>query len=348
LALLLHCIEHYYQPKSNFAQIDLETLERAITLSDYYCGQMRLLQAASLSGDEFPVDGLLFKIWEKVKALGRMSTRDVCQFARRHKWHGKKITAGSALEILTTIHQAGYGVLRDKTLYFNPSGDLPPDDGGVVDHVDQTLINDQQGEPHKGSEVQGNVDHVDQKSDLDEATPTDVTNCVIPSLDVSSTVLSTYCEDQPDQQIAEKQENQGVQVVDQVPTFDQHDQQPERGEEMTEPQQDALQTPRETQVEGKPKQKPLVFDFTRSKSSTPAQLKEYPLRRFKFVGDDYLFPQKLTDSNGNRVSVTFKKGMIFKETKHNTCNPHVWSYFTVADSDYQEFMLNLTSLFEEI
>ncbi len=240
IALLIHCIEHYYQPKSSFDQISLETLERAIILSDYYCGQFRLLQAASLSQDEFPLEGLLFKVWEKVKALGKMSTRDVCHFARRYKWHGKKITAGSALEILTTISQAGFGVFQDKTLYFSQPEGLPPDDRGCVDHVDQMLIKDQQVEPHEGAAFHGNVDHVDQQSDLHEATPTDFTDGVIPSPDVSSTFLSTYCKDQHDQQIAETLTKERLQGVDQAPTFDQHDQQCGYGE-LIELQQDAPQ-----------------------------------------------------------------------------------------------------------
>jgi hypothetical protein len=217
LALLLHCIEHYYQPKSNFAQIALETLEKAITLSDYYCGQFRLLQAASFSQDEFPLEGLLFKVWEKVKALGKISTREVCQFARRHKWHGKKITAGVALEILTAIQTAGFGVLRDKTLYFNSPDNLPP--GGVdhVDHVDQMLIIDQHGKNLRDEGVEGFVDHVDQRDDQQHAA---ISNGR--TIAYESSLYSFV--DQPDQQMAKAQDSQDLEHVDQLPTFDQHDQ----------------------------------------------------------------------------------------------------------------------------
>ena len=218
LALLLHCIEHYYQPKSNFAQISLETLEKAITLSDYYCGQFRLLQAASFSQDEFPLEGLLFKVWEKVKALGKISTREVCQFARRHKWHGKKITAGVALEILTAIQTAGFGVLRGKTLYLNSPDNFPPMGLDHVDHVDQMLIIDQHGKTLIDEGVEGFVDHVAQRDDQQIAA---ISNGG--TIAEESSLYSLV--DQPDQQMAKAQDSQDLEHVDQLPTFDQHDQQ---------------------------------------------------------------------------------------------------------------------------
>jgi hypothetical protein len=268
LALLLHCIEHYYQPKSNFAQIALETLEKAITLSDYYCGQFRLLQAASFSQDEFPLEGLLFKVWEKVKALGKISTREVCQFARRHKWHGKKITAGVALEILTAIQTAGFGVLRDKTLYLTSPDNFPPGGLDHVDHVDQMLINDQHGKTLTDEGVEGFVDHVDQMLTNDQHGKTLIDEGVegfvdhvdqmlindqhgltlidegvegfvdhvdqrddqqIAAISNGGTIAdesSLYSlVDQPDQQMAKAQDSQDLEPVDQLPTFDQHDQQ---------------------------------------------------------------------------------------------------------------------------
>jgi hypothetical protein len=216
LALLLHCIEHYYQPKESFPQIGLETLERAIALSDYYCGQFRLLQASSFSQDEFPLEGLLFKVWEKVKALGKMATRDVSQFARRYKWHGKKVTAGAALEILEAIHKAGYGVLKEKTLYFT-SPDSPPTPPSGVDHVDRMLINDQQGQPKVEYGIQEFVDHVDQTpGSFFEVTPSEV------AADKES---SFFTGDQHDQQMAVTLDNQSLETVGWRSTSDQHDQQ---------------------------------------------------------------------------------------------------------------------------
>jgi hypothetical protein len=176
------------------------------------------LQAASFSQDEFPLEGLLFKVWEKVKALGKISTREVCQFARRHKWHGKKITAGVALEILTAIQTAGFGVLRDKTLYLNSPDNFPPGGLDHVDHVDQMLINDQHGKTQTDEEVEGFVDHVDQRDDQQIAA---ISNGG--TIADESSLYSLV--DQPDQQMAKAQDSQDLEPVDQLPTFDQHDQQ---------------------------------------------------------------------------------------------------------------------------
>jgi hypothetical protein len=172
------------------------------------------LQAASFSQDEFPLEGLLFKVWEKVKALGKISTREVCQFARRHKWHGKKITAGVALEILTAIQTAGFGVLRGKTLYFNSPDNLPPGGLDHVDHVDQMLINDQHGKNLRDEGFEGFVDHVDQRDDQQHAA---ISNGR--TIAEESSLYSFV--DQPDQQMAKPQDSQDLEPVDQLPTFDQ-------------------------------------------------------------------------------------------------------------------------------
>jgi hypothetical protein len=125
-ALLLHCLEHYYQPKENFYEISTETLKKAIILSDYYCGQFRLLQAISAKPDQPQLDGLLYRVWEKVRSLGKFSTRELCHFARRQKWRGEKMTAAAALDILKTIASCGFGKLKDKTLYCEESSAPPP------------------------------------------------------------------------------------------------------------------------------------------------------------------------------------------------------------------------------
>jgi hypothetical protein len=69
-ALLLHCIEHYYQPKPDFKRVSTETLKRAIALSDYYCGQFRLLQATAAKPDQPQLDGLLYRVWERCNRWG--------------------------------------------------------------------------------------------------------------------------------------------------------------------------------------------------------------------------------------------------------------------------------------
>lgn len=125
-ALLLHCIEHYYDPKPNFNVVCIGTLHKAIALSDYYCGQFRILQATSAKPDEPHLDGLLYRVWEKVKSMGKFSTRQLCHFARRQKWRGEKMTAAAALDILKVIEGCGFGVLKDKTLYFQGSPPTPP------------------------------------------------------------------------------------------------------------------------------------------------------------------------------------------------------------------------------
>ena len=139
-ALLLHCLEHYYQPKENFYVVSTETLEKAILLSNYYCGQFRLLQAISAKPDQPQLDGLLYRVWEKVQSLGKFSTRELCHFARRQKWRGEKVTGAAALDILKTIASCGFGELKKKTLHWKaedspPTPPTPPDErrgGGRV------------------------------------------------------------------------------------------------------------------------------------------------------------------------------------------------------------------------
>lgn len=119
-ALLLHCLEHYYDRKPDFYTVSVETLKKAIILSDYYCGQFRLLQAMSAKPDQPQLDGLLYRVWERVKSLGKFSTRELCHFARRQKWRGEKMTAAAALDILKTIANCGFGELKKKTLHWKP------------------------------------------------------------------------------------------------------------------------------------------------------------------------------------------------------------------------------------
>ncbi len=125
-ALLIHCLEHYYERKPDFHTVSTETLKKAIILSDYYCGQFRLLQAISAKADQPQLDGLLYRVWEKVRSLGKFSTRELCHFARRQKWRGEKMTAAAALDILKTIASCGFGKLKDKTLYCEESTAPPP------------------------------------------------------------------------------------------------------------------------------------------------------------------------------------------------------------------------------
>ena len=148
-ALLLHCIEHYYEPKANFNLVCLGTLQRAIMLSNYYCGQFRLLQATAAKPDQPQLDALLYQIWERIKSVGKCSTRDLCQFARRKKWRGEKITGAAALDILKTIANCGLGVLKDKTLYYKaPTPTLPvppapePDDLPQEELLEEELLQD--------------------------------------------------------------------------------------------------------------------------------------------------------------------------------------------------------------
>ena len=70
IAMLLHCLEYACgdrtTPISRF--IEAGTMQRAITLSRYYCGQFLLLQGHTCGEDDLPRH--LLKIWELAKRSG--------------------------------------------------------------------------------------------------------------------------------------------------------------------------------------------------------------------------------------------------------------------------------------
>jgi hypothetical protein len=157
LALLLHCIEHCYKAKPDFEVISADTMQRAIALSDYYCGQFRLLQAtAPQESAEVQLDGLMYKVFDKArKRGGKITTREAQQALRRDQ-----VKAPALVGIFAAIVATGLATLSDsgKTLVLHKNQG--------VDHVDQLLIMDQQALSTENKEFQPFVDHVDPKTRL--------------------------------------------------------------------------------------------------------------------------------------------------------------------------------------
>lgn len=108
LALVLHCIEHCFNPKEDFTKLGIGTLKRAVELASFYVAQFRLLQAAT-QDEEGQLDGVLLRVWNKAQKKGRLTVRDAQQ-AFKHQ----KLKAHELKEIFQTIAQRGYGYLEDE------------------------------------------------------------------------------------------------------------------------------------------------------------------------------------------------------------------------------------------
>jgi hypothetical protein len=130
-------------------------MRRAVALSDYYCGQFRLLQAtAPQESAEVQLDGLMYKVFDKArKRGGKITTREAQQALRRDQ-----VKAPALVGIFAAIVATGLATLSDngKTLVLHKNQG--------VDHVDQLLIMDQQAQSTGNKEFQPFVDHVDPKT----------------------------------------------------------------------------------------------------------------------------------------------------------------------------------------
>jgi hypothetical protein len=120
-AVLLHLMD-WAEGESELGTITVSQMSRAIEVSQFYCGQFRLLQACSTEGNnEQALEGLLLEIWQRCQANGSINTRQVSNSFKRRKFEGRKINAAVALELLKAINQSGLGRLDGKTLYFDQS-----------------------------------------------------------------------------------------------------------------------------------------------------------------------------------------------------------------------------------
>jgi len=216
LALILHCIEHCYKPKSDFEVISADTLQRAIALSDYYCGQFRLLQAtAPQESAEVQLDGLMYKVFDKArKRGGKITTREAQQSLRRDQ-----VKAPALVGVFAAIVATGLATLSDsgKTLVLN--------ENQGVDRVDRLLINDQQPLSVGNKEFQPFVDRVDRQTELVAEVLSTPNNVVNESLTVVELDLLNDQHDQPP--LDDEPQTQVESVIDSVDRADQHlDQQP--------------------------------------------------------------------------------------------------------------------------
>ena len=108
LALSLHIVEHCYQPKLNFFQIELETAQKASKLSDYYIGQFRLLQSKFAQSPDDGLPEFLFQILNLCLAEGSLTPRRVIDKWRRRGTHGKtgSFKTAEVKKMFETIAQA--------------------------------------------------------------------------------------------------------------------------------------------------------------------------------------------------------------------------------------------------
>ena len=107
IALILHCLEHSYLPKSNFFSLGLDTIERAIDLASFYIGQFRLMQAQFTKSPEQGLSEFLMNILSLCLEEGRINPSRVINKWRRHKGKdGKSLKSREVQEMFKTIAQS--------------------------------------------------------------------------------------------------------------------------------------------------------------------------------------------------------------------------------------------------
>ncbi|MEM1426448.1 MAG: DUF3987 domain-containing protein, partial [Cyanobacteria bacterium P01_H01_bin.130] len=110
-ALVLHCLEYACGDRPLTNDIAPETLQRAIALSDYYCGQFVLLQSNAAS-EQGKLSGDLLKIWQfAAKKGGTVSKRDVQVGFRNKNWKAANIQ-----KLFDAIVAQGLGEIVKKKL----------------------------------------------------------------------------------------------------------------------------------------------------------------------------------------------------------------------------------------
>ena len=128
-AILLHCLENLGVPEIP-SRVTVETMNKAVRLSLFYCNQFLLLQ--SKSAQQQPIEGILLDILKFAQQQGgQLTTRQLCQSRfKRLQVEGKKFSAYFAQKFLQAIADAGYGTFEQKTLNLLPL--LPFVAGGVT------------------------------------------------------------------------------------------------------------------------------------------------------------------------------------------------------------------------
>ena len=185
-ALILHCIEVACGDREMSNEVSLDTLRRAIALSDYFCGQFLLLQSSAAT-DTGKLSGDLLKVWQyAAKKGGTVSKRDIQQGFRNKKWKAaqiQKLFDAIVAQGLAKIDQKKLVILENDQ-HDQQIAETHAGKGIGVLQIDQHPINiDQQnsrkaragGTPSAPSQmpqppvvVRGsskNVDHVDQNVD---------------------------------------------------------------------------------------------------------------------------------------------------------------------------------------
>jgi len=107
IALVLHSIEHCYQPKFEFHILELESLEKAIKMADFYVGQFRLGQSLFTSSPDQGMSEFLMQILNFCLSEGELAAYQVVdKWRRKPGKNGKPIRAAEVKEMFATIAQA--------------------------------------------------------------------------------------------------------------------------------------------------------------------------------------------------------------------------------------------------
>jgi hypothetical protein len=352
LALNLHVLWELASGKAcPDEEIPLFTMEMAIKLAKFFIGQVTLIHAHS---DHEELAPHIVKLIERSKLLESVGKDGWVDTRSYQRLFNKQPKADVARSWMKEAEAMGFGRTRGTSTKLeyhwrnDSNNDYPPDSPppSELERDLSVMSVDVSGlsVPPLTSESIDNKGTQDFVSDVSGKTSS-LENVVLPQHTHNQKGVSPKPELEIDTPPLTSLTNScDVDIASESLVSATTDKTTDKLEPLTKLKQDAPQPPIDPQVEAKPKPTLRVYDFTKPKSTTPAQPKEYPLRTIEYVGDDYRFPKKLRDSNGNEVSVTIKKGMIFNETRCSN-KPNTSAYVTIAGTNYQEFELTLISSF---
>jgi hypothetical protein len=116
IALALHLVECYYQPRKNLWVLEKDTLERAVEVGRYYRSAFAVIQEKVAETDS--ISSMLLQIWDKaVTTPSGVTPRDIYRgikaIPRRANELGRTVAAYT-LELLSSLVKMGKGVLRQQ------------------------------------------------------------------------------------------------------------------------------------------------------------------------------------------------------------------------------------------
>lgn len=114
IALLVHTLEHCYEPKLNFQCLEADTFGKAVKVANYYIAQFRLCQMQMTQSPEEGLSEFLMQILNFCLEAGTLTPRQVVNKWRRRGKHGKagSMTSAEVKELFKAIATAKPELVR--------------------------------------------------------------------------------------------------------------------------------------------------------------------------------------------------------------------------------------------